>query len=81
MTSFTLIEGRLLRRYKRFLADCEIPDHGSVTAHCPNPGSMKTLIDGEPVAWLRHVPDPKRKLPWTLTLIKVRRGCKALVDT
>ncbi|MAW76715.1 MAG: DNA/RNA nuclease SfsA [Planctomycetes bacterium] len=81
MTSFTLIEGRLLRRYKRFLADCELPEHGLVTAHCPNPGSMKTLVDGEPVAWLRHVPAPNRKLPWTLTLIEVRRGRKALVDT
>ncbi|MEC9475968.1 MAG: DNA/RNA nuclease SfsA [Planctomycetota bacterium] len=81
MTPFTLVEGRLLRRYKRFLADCEIPDHGLITAHCPNPGSMKTLIDGEPVAWLRHVDDRNRKLPWTLTLIEVRRGRKALVDT
>ncbi len=81
MVSFTLIEGRLLRRYKRFLADCEVPEHGVVTAHCPNTGSMKTLVDGEPTAWLRHVPDPKRKLPWTLTLLRVRRGKRALVDT
>lgn len=76
-----LIEGRLLKRYKRFLADCNIPDVGEVVAHCPNSGSMKTLIDGEPKAWLRHVPDPARKLKWTLTLLGVRRRGKALVDT
>ena len=76
-----LIEGRLIRRYKRFLADCQVPDQGEVVAHCPNSGSMKTLVDGEPRAWLRHVPDPKRKLKWTLTLLGVRRRGKALVDT
>ena len=42
---------------------------------------MKTLVDGEPRAWLRHVPDPKRKLKWTLTLLGVRKRGKALVDT
>ena len=76
-----LVEGKLLKRYKRFLADCDLPDVGEVVAHCPNSGSMKTLVDGEPRAWLRHVPDPKRKLKWTLTLLGVRRKGKALVDT
>lgn len=76
-----LVEGRLIKRYKRFLADCQVPEVGEVTAHCPNSGSMKTLVDGEPRAWLRHVPDPKRKLKWTLTLLGVRRRGKALVDT
>jgi len=76
-----LVEGKLLKRYKRFLADCLIPDVGEVVAHCPNSGSMKTLVDGKPRAWLRHVPDPARKLKWTLTLLGVRRRGKALVDT
>ena len=64
-----LVEGKLLKRYKRFLADCDLPQVGEVVAHCPNSGSMKTLVDGEPRAWLRHVPDPKRKLKWTLALL------------
>lgn len=81
MATLQLVEGVLLRRYKRFLADCHLPDHGEVLAHCPNPGSMKTLIDGEPRAWLRHVPKPERKLKWTLTLIEVGPGGQALVDT
>ena len=80
-TPDNLIEGKLIKRYKRFLADCEIPEVGEVVAHCPNSGSMKTLVDGEPRAWVRHVPDPHRKLKWTLTLLGVRRRGKALVDT
>ena len=80
-TPDNLIEGKLIKRYKRFLADCEIPEVGEVVAHCPNSGSMKTLVAGEPRAWVRHVPDPHRKLKWTLTLLGVRRRGKALVDT
>ena len=81
MVQLELIEGQLIRRYKRFLADCHLVDGGEVVAHCPNPGSMKTLIDGEPRVWLRHVPKPERKLKWTLTLIEVGQGGQALVDT
>jgi len=81
MATLDLIEGVLLRRYKRFLADCRLPEDGDVVAHCPNSGSMKTLLDGEPRAWLRHVPDPRRKLKWTLILLEVADGGVALVDT
>lgn len=81
MVQLELIEGRLVRRYKRFLADCHLVDGGEVVAHCPNPGSMKTLIDGQPRAWLKFVDNPKRKLQWTLTLLEVGEGDHALVDT
>lgn len=64
-----LVQGRLVRRYKRFLADVVLDDGREVTIHCPNSGSMMGMdAPGSPVA-VRHVPDPRRKLPWTWELV------------
>jgi sugar fermentation stimulation protein A len=64
-----LIPGRLLKRYKRFLADAETAA-GIVTAHCPNTGSMLGCAEpGSPV-WLSHAPSPTRKLAYTWELVK-----------
>lgn len=64
-----LIPGRLLRRYKRFLADVETAA-GMVTAHCPNTGSMLGCAEpGSPV-WLSHAPSPRRKLAYTWELVQ-----------
>jgi len=60
------VEGRLLQRYKRFLADVELPDATVVTAHCANPGRMTSCTaPGIPVRLSYHA-DPKRKLAWSL---------------
>jgi sugar fermentation stimulation protein A len=66
-----LVEGRLVRRYQRFLADVELADGTLVTAHTPNTGSMKQCaVPGFPVLVSRSA-NPKRKLPFTLELIRV----------
>ena len=66
-----LLIGRLVRRYKRFFADVEFDDGSIVTAHTPNTGSMlQCAVPGYPVLVSRN-DDPKRKLRYTLELIRV----------
>ncbi|MGD8327514.1 MAG: DNA/RNA nuclease SfsA [Sphingomonadales bacterium] len=66
-----LIPGRLIKRYKRFLADVELKDGETITAHCANPGSMMGLLpDGAPV-WLSPNTNPKAKLPYRWELVEV----------
>lgn len=64
-----LVEAVLLRRYKRFLADVELADGTVVTAWCPNPGSMKSLLADRARCRVSYIDDPKRKLKWTLEQI------------
>jgi sugar fermentation stimulation protein A len=64
-----LIPGVLIRRYKRFLADVTLADGTTVTAHCPNSGSMLGCADpGRPVYLSQH-DNPRRKLKYTWELI------------
>ena len=68
----SLIKGKLLKRYKRFFADIKV-NNKIITAHCPNTGSMKGLLDeGNEVLVTEHN-DPKRKLKFTLEIIKAKK--------
>jgi sugar fermentation stimulation protein A len=66
-----LISGRLIKRYKRFLADVKLDNQKTVTAHCPNSGSMKGCAVSGARVWLSESDNPKRKYPYTWELIRL----------
>lgn len=66
-----IVEAKFIRRYQRFFADFELEDGSVVTAHCANPGSMRTcLVNGAP-CWLTVSDNPKRKLRYTWQVVTV----------
>ena len=69
----SLIKGKLIKRYKRFFVDVKL-NKETVTAHCPNTGSMKGLLkEGNEVFLLKH-DNPKRKLKYGLEIIKTQKN-------
>ena len=76
-----LVPARLIRRYKRFLADCRLEDGREITAHCANPGSMMGMKDEGIKVWLEPNDDPKKKLKYGWRLIDHVNGHFTGVDT
>jgi sugar fermentation stimulation protein A len=76
-----LVPARLIRRYKRFLADCRLADGREVTAHCANPGSMMGLAQPGMKIWLEPNDDPKKKLKFGWRLVDHENGHFTCVDT
>ena len=69
----SLIKGKLIKRYKRFFTDVKLGTK-IVTAHCPNTGSMKGLLDEGNEVYVLPNNDPKRKLKYGLEIIKTRKN-------
>ena len=66
-----LVQGTLLKRYKRFLADVQLSSGKNVTAHVANPGAMTGLTEQGSEVWLSPAQNPARKLRWSWELIRV----------
>lgn len=66
-----LVHGRLVKRYKRFLADVILDNGELITAHCTNSGSMKSCLEEGAEVYLSPVSDPKRKTRFTWEMIKI----------
>lgn len=83
-----LLKGQFIKRYKRFFVDVTLtPDAAdanagtTVVAHCPNTGSMKTLLNEGVDAYLSKAEDPKRKLQYTLEIMAAKNGTNVGVHT
>ena len=70
----SLIKGKLIKRYKRFFTDIKLNNKEIVIAHCPNTGSMKGLLDEGNDVFVSKNDDPKRKLKYTLEIIKAKKN-------
>jgi sugar fermentation stimulation protein A len=66
-----LIKGKLVKRYKRFLADIILENGEEITAHVPNSGAMTSCIEPNCDVWISFHDNPKRKLKYTLELTKM----------
>ena len=69
-----LLSGRLVKRYKRFLADIRLDSGEEITAHCPNPGSMRSCLHPGARVWVSDSQNPARKLQYTWELAAVPEG-------
>tara|TARA_Y100000590_G_scaffold421580_1_gene525404 strand:- start:11 stop:706 length:696 start_codon:yes stop_codon:yes gene_type:complete len=68
-----LLQGTLIKRYKRFFVDIKISNK-IITAHCPNSGSMLGLLNKGNKVWFSISDNPKRKLKYTLEIIEVKKN-------
>lgn len=69
-----LYKGRLIKRYKRFLADIILENGEEITAHVPNSGAMTSCIEPNCEVWVTFHDNPKRKLKYTLELTKMNEN-------
>jgi sugar fermentation stimulation protein A len=76
-----LARGRLLRRYKRFLADIALDSGEEIVAHCANPGSMMGLAEPGSEVWLSPNTNPKAKLDWRWELVRTGEGHLVCINT
>jgi len=76
-----LIKGKLIRRYKRFLADITLDNGSQITAHCANTGAMTGCAPTDANVWLSVSDNPKRKYPHSWQLVELGHNVLACINT
>ena len=79
--SSTLIEAKLLKRYKRFLADVLFKNGEKKTVYCPNPGSMLGLTQKNTKIWLQESINKNSKYKFIWRLVETNTGKLICIDT
>ncbi|MGE4287328.1 MAG: DNA/RNA nuclease SfsA [Salinivirgaceae bacterium] len=72
--STPLIHGKLIKRYKRFLADVLLDNGETVVAHCTNSGTMLSCLETGADVYLTPVNNPKRKTRFTWEMIRINQN-------
>ncbi len=75
------IEGILIKRYKRFLADIELEDGTIITAHTPNTGAMTGCSAPGSRVWLRDTGNPERKYIYSWEIVESKPGVLVGIHT
>ena len=76
-----LNQAKIIKRYKRFLADIELPNGDVITIHCPNTGSMKACVVPGSACWFSRSDNPKRKYPFTWEVATADSGALVGINT
>ena len=76
-----LIKGKLIRRYKRFLADITLEDGSQITAHCANTGAMTGCAPTGANVWLSISDNPKSKYPYSWQIVELGHDVLVCINT
>jgi sugar fermentation stimulation protein A len=76
-----LIEGRLIKRYKRFLADVKLGSGETITVHCANTGAMTGCQPADARIWLSRSDNARRKYAHSWELVELEQGAMACINT